>query len=325
MMVPSDMRPATATDLKAIVRLLDVAFAPSQLESQLVESLQRNSRQIHQWIVEDEGVLVAYICYSRAYRDGHSIGFHVAPLAVDPAHQRRGIGSRLLRDTLRLRPIVDASVFVLGKPSFYSRFGFMRVEQPVCPFEPSNEHFLALRYGSEASFQVGYEPEFLIGDPGDTPTGGDAGRALNVFVYGSLLFDEVVECLTGKVFSAEAASLTDHARYAIEQEGRIAKGPAIVYEPGQRVNGRLLRNVDEGTLRLLDWFECGDADPPRYERVQLSVSIRTGESVPAEAYRARDELRPFLHGKWSKHEFRTRHLEFYTKEWIPRLLRRRTG
>ena len=69
-------------------------------------------------------------------------------------------------------PIAGSPVFVVGEPSYYTRFGFRRVRQPVCPFEPSNEHFMALHYDSQDEFQVGYEPEFLMGEPTTAPNAG---------------------------------------------------------------------------------------------------------------------------------------------------------
>lgn len=145
-----------------------------------------------------------------------------------------------------------------------------------------------------------------------------------VFVYGSLLFDEVVECLTGKSFHSEEASLADYARYAVQREDRVAKGPAIVYEPGKVVNGRLLLDIDSDALRVFDRFECGEGDFARYERVSVFVTLWNGAVVPADTYRAVKEFRPFLHGDWSEEDFKARHLEFYVKEWIP-LLRRKWG
>jgi putative acetyltransferase len=49
----------------------------------------------------------------------------LAPLAVAPARQRRGIGSALVRRGLDVcRERGRAAVIVLGHPSYYPRFGF---------------------------------------------------------------------------------------------------------------------------------------------------------------------------------------------------------
>jgi putative acetyltransferase len=61
----------------------------------------------------------------------------LAPMAVLPAHQRRGVGSSLVRaglDVCRHRG-VDA-VVVLGHAAFYPRFGF----QPASRFGIRSEY-----------------------------------------------------------------------------------------------------------------------------------------------------------------------------------------
>jgi putative acetyltransferase len=155
------MRPVNESDLESVLRLVDLAFVPSRLESRLVKALVQKGRQLYQWVLESEDSLTAYACYSQAYREQRSIGFHLAPVAVHPEHQGKGIGSLIIRETLRQPPIAGSSVFVLGRPSYYTRFGFRRVTHPTCPFNPSNHHFLALNYEPQDEFCIGYEPEFI--------------------------------------------------------------------------------------------------------------------------------------------------------------------
>src|SRR5262249_32782712 len=109
------------------------------------------------------------VCYSQAYRASTPIGFHLAPIAVHPEHQSRGLGSRIIRQTLLESPIACHAVFVLGDPSYYARFGFRGVERPTCPFDANNEHFMALRYELEEDFQIGYEAEFMNGEQDAPP------------------------------------------------------------------------------------------------------------------------------------------------------------
>jgi putative acetyltransferase len=164
------MRLARPDDLASIVRLLDLAFAPSRFESRLVRALIENRRSIHHWVIEHGQEVLAYVCYSPAYHGEEPIGWHLAPLAVDPNWQRQGLGSSLVRATLAQSPIFSNPVFALGDPAYYMRFGFRRVQQPRCRFDPRNEHFMALNYqtGSD-SFVVGYEPEFSL-DQGTIPS-----------------------------------------------------------------------------------------------------------------------------------------------------------
>ena len=63
----------------------------------------------------------------------------LAPMAVTPDRQRRGIGSALVREGLRQCARAGArAVIVVGHPEFYPRFGFrpgssfgLRCEYPV--------------------------------------------------------------------------------------------------------------------------------------------------------------------------------------------------
>jgi putative acetyltransferase len=49
----------------------------------------------------------------------------LAPLAVDPIHQKQGVGSALIQAGLRrLREEAFSMVCVLGDPAYYGRFGF---------------------------------------------------------------------------------------------------------------------------------------------------------------------------------------------------------
>lgn len=154
------MRAVLNSDHEAITRLLQEAFAPSGAEAALVNQLRSAHRPILEWVEQDAGGIAAYICYSRAFRNGEAIGFHLAPVAVRGNARQRGIGSALIRSSLDCAECSRAAIFVLGNPSYYGRFGFRRIQQPACPFDPANEHFLAIRWENPAPFTIGYEPEF---------------------------------------------------------------------------------------------------------------------------------------------------------------------
>jgi putative acetyltransferase len=63
-------------------------------------------------------------------------GVGLAPLAVLPAYQRRGIGSALMDAGLEeIRRLGHERVIVLGHPDYYPRFGFERASQYGVRFE----------------------------------------------------------------------------------------------------------------------------------------------------------------------------------------------
>ncbi|MFH0975246.1 MAG: N-acetyltransferase [Spirochaetota bacterium] len=157
------IRKLTLENYTKVYALLRQSFPESDCEEQLVENLHKNNRPLHEWICIKNGRTAAYIAFSNAYFRAKICGLHLAPLAVNPDHQRMGIGSELLRFALRQEAIRNSTIFVLGDPEFYKKFGFEPCAMPICPFDENNAHFLALRNNTTSQFTVGYEPEFKIG------------------------------------------------------------------------------------------------------------------------------------------------------------------
>ena len=84
-----------------------------------------------------------------------------------PTHQRRGIGSELVRRGLtQCKRAGHRAVLVLGEPTFYQRFGFIKASLHgiLCPFDVPDEAFMAVELFPRAlaghSGSVKYRPEF---------------------------------------------------------------------------------------------------------------------------------------------------------------------
>jgi putative acetyltransferase len=59
----------------------------------------------------------------------------LAPLAVTPALQKQGIGSRLIQTGFeKLKKAGIAHIFVLGDPAYYGRFGFRTEDRIATPY-----------------------------------------------------------------------------------------------------------------------------------------------------------------------------------------------
>jgi len=120
------IRRRTPADDAAIVRTVDAAFG-GPAESTLVRTL-RDPGLAAIELVAAEDAVVGHALFSVlevmvAARRVKALA--LAPVAVQPDRQRRGIGSALIRDGLGLaRADGWDAVIVLGDPAYYARFGF---------------------------------------------------------------------------------------------------------------------------------------------------------------------------------------------------------
>lgn len=78
-------------------------------------------------VAEADGVLAGHVAFSPiAIHDTREVlGYILAPLAVRPDYQKRGIGSRLVDSGIeQLSEMVSGILLVYGDPGYYGRFGF---------------------------------------------------------------------------------------------------------------------------------------------------------------------------------------------------------
>jgi putative acetyltransferase len=109
-----------------------------------------------------DGVLVAYVAFSPARPADRSAGWYgLGPLAVLPGHQRKGIGSALLRRGLfKLKALGAAGCIVVGEPDYYRRFGFALAPGNAPATEPA-EYFMLQSFGSTTPHgAIDFHPAF---------------------------------------------------------------------------------------------------------------------------------------------------------------------
>lgn len=134
------LRAEHTRDHAAVGTLHEAAFG-GPTESKLVEMLRRNCPEALSLVAIESGMVVGHILFTPARleaRGGPVWGMGLAPMAVLPTHQNRGIGSLLVREGLeQLRTQGCPFVIVLGHPHYYPRFGFEPASHygVRCPWE----------------------------------------------------------------------------------------------------------------------------------------------------------------------------------------------
>ena len=118
------MRPATAADHAAIRRVETAAFG-QYAEADMVEAARAEGAALVELVAEQDGEIVGHILFSRMSVTPARFFAGLAPVAVSPHVQGRGIGDALCRAGIEaVRALGAEAVVVLGHPDYYPRFGF---------------------------------------------------------------------------------------------------------------------------------------------------------------------------------------------------------
>ena len=142
----------------------------------------------------------------------------------------------------------------------------------------------------------------------------------NIFVYGTLLFDEVVHALTGENCLTIPAKLIGYRRCRIEDPHREAVGPVVVRKKGACTSGKVLLNLSCESFRAIELFEESAGG---YEPVNSEVLCNDGRLLMVTFYRAQNDLSPMIRSEnWSEQDFQNAALRLYVENRIPSLLKK---
>lgn len=172
------IRQANKNDHQAISVLLQEAFKEEvhsdHKEHLLVERLHRSAAFIPELslVAEQDQQIIGYILLTRIHiaspLSGEVTSLALAPVAVSPSYQQRGIGSRLIQYAHdRARDLGFGSVVVLGHEDYYPRLGYKMAKDYGIrlPFDVPEENCMVIELQEGAlrghSGHVIYPKEFM--------------------------------------------------------------------------------------------------------------------------------------------------------------------
>jgi predicted N-acetyltransferase YhbS len=144
------IRQEMVSDYKKVYEINKRAFNQEN-ESKLIEKIRKGENYVPELslVAEIEDNIVGHILFSKIKIAGNSIydSLALAPMAVIPEYQKKGIGSKLVAKGLEMaKELGFNSIIVLGHKDYYPKFGFQRASEwgIKCPFRVPDEAFMAI-------------------------------------------------------------------------------------------------------------------------------------------------------------------------------------
>jgi putative acetyltransferase len=142
--------PERSTDYLEIAEVNNLAFGREN-EAKLIDKIRNSDRFIPELslVAKLDNKIVGHIMFSYIdfVAEETTRVLALAPLAVLPKYQNRGIGNLLIKTGLEIaKKTASPMIIVLGEPKFYNRFGF----KPTIaygiksPFDIPDEYFMVI-------------------------------------------------------------------------------------------------------------------------------------------------------------------------------------
>ena len=168
-----EIRQERESDYEEVAQVIKIAFASAEHcdgnEADLVANLRKSQAFIPELslVAVEQQKVIGHILFSKV-KIGKKTELALAPLAVLPEYQRKGIGKSLIQEGHRIAQQLnyDYSI-VLGSSDYYTKFGYIPASQYqiTAPFPVEDEFFMALKLNQKAGSikgMVEYDPAFGI-------------------------------------------------------------------------------------------------------------------------------------------------------------------
>lgn len=153
----------------AAIHAVNASAFETSAEARLVARLRQEAQPVISLIAEEDDEIIGHTMFSPVSLTGHVdpkiLG--LGPMAVLPKHQRKGIGSALVRAGLeQCKRLGFGAVVLVGHPEFYSRFGFQPASRfgIACEFDVPQEAWMAIElepgFLADATGAIKYHPAF---------------------------------------------------------------------------------------------------------------------------------------------------------------------
>lgn len=143
-MIAIEIRDEEPGDHQGVYEVERSAF-DSTLQADLVDALRDSAEPKLSLVALVEGEILGHVFFSPVTFESEvgTGAAQLSPVAVVPSSQREGIGSELIRAGLDRCPSMGwSSVFLVGNPLYYSRFGFQMAKPRGFSCEGPHDPFL---------------------------------------------------------------------------------------------------------------------------------------------------------------------------------------
>ena len=156
-----NIRTESAEDQNAIRGVNQGAFETGA-EAEIVDNLRASGDLVLSLVAEENGEVIGHIAFSKMTmvdKPEASGLVGLAPMAVAPGEQRKGVGKKLVQEGIKqLTAAGMEAIFVLGHPEYYPKFGFKPSGTTFgikSQFDVPDEVFMALELKAQTLADLG--------------------------------------------------------------------------------------------------------------------------------------------------------------------------